>query len=115
MLIPAVIFCQPVSLDTIEAVALNANRALKTESNKDLKVLEIIPISKEISNLGHIVNLNDNSFILLSGDYSIEPILGYCLTGNFSFSDAPPGLIYLIEKYESEIKYSRNNKLVSCK
>jgi hypothetical protein len=107
----AVLFSQPVSIDTIRMISLNANQIINNKVNQDLRIVEILPISEKKIDLGHIVNFNDNSYVIVSGDYSIPPILGYSQNNQFSFDKAPPGLLYLLERYKAEINYSRVHRL----
>ncbi|MGM0528697.1 MAG: C10 family peptidase [Bacteroidota bacterium] len=110
-LFPGLLFSQPVDLQIIKAVALNANHVLRNEYNSKVKILEILPFLKEEPDVGYIINFDNNSFIILSGDYSIKPILGYSFEGVFDFTNAPPGLLHLIDRYSADILYSRNNNL----
>lgn len=105
------LFSQPVDIETIKLVAKNANQVLKNEIDKNVEITEILPISEKETDIGYIINFNDNSFLILSGDYSIKPILGHCNESKFSFNEAPPGLKYLLARYEAEIKYARDNSI----
>ncbi len=111
ILLSPVLFSQPVSLDTIRMIALNANQIINNKVNQDLRIVEILPISEKKIDVGHIVNFNDNSFVIVSGDYSIPPVLGYSQNNQFSFDKASPGLLYLLERYKAEINYSRDHRL----
>ena len=45
---------------------------------------------------------NDGGFVLVSGDDSVEPILGYADEGYIDMNDLPDGLQYLLECYAAE-------------
>ncbi|MFO8234736.1 MAG: Spi family protease inhibitor [Bacteroidales bacterium] len=102
---------QEVDFKTVEKVSLNVHSLLIATEDKEVKISKIIPISKDESSLGYIINFDDNSFLIISGDYAIKPVLGYCKKNGFSYDNVPPGLLYLINRYEAEIKYARDNRL----
>ena len=46
----------------------------------------------------------DNAFVIISGDDSTMPVLGYCDKGKFDVNNAPDGLKDLIRYYQQEVK-----------
>ncbi|HOP05152.1 MAG TPA: C10 family peptidase [Tenuifilaceae bacterium] len=94
---------QEVDIRTIERVAINAYKELKQAKSKEYKINETIPIkSDDFGILYYIININKEGVVIVSAEKSMTPILGRSLNGNFSYEKAPPGLIYLLEKYKIE-------------
>ena len=53
----------------------------------------------------YVFNLSgDGGFVVVSGDDSVEPILGYADEGNIDLENLPDGLRYLLNSYAEEIK-----------
>ena len=51
-----------------------------------------------------IFNLNPTGYIIITADDNAEPLIGYGLDNNFSFDDAPPALLFLLEEYKEEME-----------
>lgn len=43
----------------------------------------------------------DNGFIVVSGDYSLRPVLGYSDSGSFNLSQMPPNMKWWLSEYEN--------------
>lgn len=105
------LFGQEVDRETIRTVALTASRAYNPLLEESIKITNLVPISEKEPGIGYIVNISDSSFVIVSGDYSIKPILGHSNNGPFTWDNIPTGLQYLLSKYEAGIKYSRDHNL----
>lgn len=46
----------------------------------------------------------DNGFIVVSGDDSLRPVLGYSDSGSFNLSQMPPNMKWWLSEYENEIR-----------
>lgn len=108
------IFAQPVDMKTIERVAINAYSELAIETGRVLldkiAITEVIPVKDGAENLLYcIVNIMDSGFTIVSADKMMIPVLGRSLKGKFSFDKAPPGLLYLLEKYKHEVVIARKS------
>ncbi|MDY0370665.1 MAG: C10 family peptidase, partial [Bacteroidales bacterium] len=108
------IFAQPVDMKSIERVAINAYSELAIETGRVLldkiAITEVIPVKDDAENLLYcIVNIMDSGFTIVSADKMMIPVLGRSLKGQFSFDKAPPGLLYLLEKYKYEGDIARNS------
>lgn len=87
-----------------------------TKSGKELRMyksLELTNISTRSLNLDnfYIFNLNDNQgWVIVSGDDSVTPILGYSTNGNFNIDNIGPNTKELLDSYNKQIQYAIDNK-----
>lgn len=87
-----------------------------TKSGKVLRMyksLELINISTKSLNFDnfYIFNLNDNQgWVIVSGDDSVTPILGYSTNGNFNIDNIGPNTRELLDSYNKQIQYAIDNK-----
>lgn len=51
----------------------------------------------------YIFNTGDEGFVIIAGDYGMDPVLGYSTTGGFDVSNIPDGLIILLESYSQNV------------
>lgn len=107
------IFAKNVGLITAQKVALNAFSKSSGLSKASLQIKETIPVDQNGELVYTIFNFNPNGFIIISADDATVPVLGYGLDSNFSFSDAPPGLFFLLKGYKNEIKIIKEKKLIA--
>ena len=59
----------------------------------------------------YIFNAQEGGFVIISGDERTDDVLAYSENGRFDMDDMPGGLKYLLDKYESEIKFIQANNL----
>lgn len=58
----------------------------------------------------YVFNKGENGgFIIVSGDDTTEPILGYCDEGSFDYDNLPPALQALLERHASQIAWLKEN------
>lgn len=112
------IFAQPVDMKSIERVAINAYSELAIETGRELldkiAITEVIPVKDDAGFLLYcIVNIMDSGFTIVSAEKMMIPVLGRSIKGQFSYDKAPPGLLYLLEKYKHEIMLAREKGLGS--
>jgi len=53
----------------------------------------------------------DNGFLVIAGDDAVEPVLAYSFTSGFDYDNAAPGALFMIEEYQNEIRYVRENQI----
>ena len=58
----------------------------------------------------YIYGFNDGGFVIVSGDDSTIPILGYSLKSKFQEDDIPPALQDLLNHYSEQINYAIESK-----
>ena len=59
----------------------------------------------------YIFNNEDGGFVIVSGDDATEEILGYSDTGKLDVNNIPEGMQELLDGYQAEITYARNNEI----
>lgn len=58
----------------------------------------------------YVFNRGENQgFVIVAGDDAVNPILGYSDKGSFDIHQAPEVLVYLLEEYQNQIEWLRNN------
>ncbi len=57
----------------------------------------------------YIFNNEDGGFVIVSGDDATNEILGYSDTGKLDVNNIPEGMQELLDGYQAEITYARNN------
>ncbi|MDP3912515.1 MAG: C10 family peptidase [Bacteroidota bacterium] len=75
----------------------------------------IIPLVKNNDTLIYIVTFSPKGFVIISADNSAPPILGQCENAEYNPEIMPPGLLYLIEKYQYSISEMKENKSLATK
>jgi hypothetical protein len=93
-----------VELNNVEKIA---KEVYKRKNNVgDVKIAKPIPIvSNSVKDtLLYIVPYEKDGFAIVSGIFEVSPILGFCDSGIYNPDIMPPGLLYLIDKYKSEIE-----------
>jgi hypothetical protein len=108
---PVFLPAKDVDLKTAQKVAINAFSEYSGLSKGSVTISETIPVEKDGEIVFRVFNLNRNGFIIISAEDNALPILGYGTDANFSFDDAPPGLLFLLDGYKKEIKAIKEKKL----
>lgn len=104
-----------VSYDTAYKIAKNLRLDEFEESSSDKKTLTSFKYIKDnntnFGNLFYIANYSNNSFVVISGDKRLIPILAFSTEGNFEFKKnrLPGGLIDWFNEAESNIVKARTN------
>lgn len=104
-------YAQKVSRAEVEKVALNVLKR-ETINRSDMAVKKVTSISSEgIQDLMHIVEYPEGGFSIISGDKAAPAVLGFCESGQYDPENMPSGLLYLMERYEYELKALRADKI----
>ncbi len=80
-------------------------------AKNSLEIKEIISVEQKGTLVYRIFNLKPTGYIVITADDNAEPVIGYGLDSNFSFDNAPPALLFLLEGYKQEMEYIIKNKL----
>lgn len=109
-------FSQNVGLNIARKVAENFYS--QYSKNKSLGINANVVYSK-VSNedtLIYIFNMGNEGFVIVAGDYSAVPVLGFSDEGNFiSYNNAAPALLDLLEAYSEKISYLKSQKKLNCR
>lgn len=100
-----------VTLKTASQVALNVFAEKSGISKSKLKIKDVIPVENADRVLYRIFNFTPIGYIVITADDNAEPLIGYGLSSNFSFDDAPPSLLFLLGEYKAEMKGIIKNNL----
>jgi hypothetical protein len=57
-----------------------------------------------------VYNVGNSGFVVISGDYSVMPVLAYSNEGNFNYNDLAPATVDWMQHYSNQILAGRNNK-----
>ena len=63
----------------------------------------------------YVFNHEEGGFVIVSGDDATEEILGYSDTGTFDTNNIPENMKELLDGYQEEITFARNNGLKKAK
>lgn len=115
------LFAAPVSEEEATQLAYNFfnlnSKTEKTKINLTYKHIESIGNQTIKSNVEtayyYIFNKSNNSFVIISGDDLIYPILAYSNESNFDFNNISPATKDWIDQYSKQIKYVLENNLKS--
>lgn len=104
-----------VDSSTAETVAKNY-LVLKGQAILAAKEFDVVIENKFKQNITYyIYGFNDGGFIIVSGDDSTLPILGYSLKSKFKKDELPPALIDLLNHYSEQINYAIESKTDNSK
>lgn len=85
--------------------------ALKGQAILPTKEFDVVIENKFNQNITYyIYGFNDGGFVIVSGDDSTIPILGYSLKSKFQEDNIPPALQDLLNHYSEQINYSIESK-----
>lgn len=97
---------QPVSRET-------ARRAATTFlNNNGAKTAQLTDVSAEIGFANLYVFTNDQSFVILSADSRVQPVLGYSFDNAF-LVDIPDNLRWWLQGYEEQVQTAIDNHLTA--
>ncbi|MBI9039412.1 MAG: C10 family peptidase [Bacteroidales bacterium] len=77
----------------------------------DLKITDHFVISGSKVIALHCFNINKGGFVIVSGDNSVLPVLGYSFLGKYSNIDKPPQFEGWINFYVDQIVFAIENKI----
>lgn len=99
-------FAQRVSVETASRVAENFHIQSKRDLGFDPKhsVMELAQ-ARSAGNVSayYVFNSEDSGFVLVSGNYSCHPVLGFSTEGTFDPELVPPALAYMLDEFEKEV------------
>ena len=105
------LYAKNVDLNKAKQVALNVFSKESGLSKKSIVIKNVIPFENKGELVFRIFNLSPKGYIVVSAEDNTIPILGYGLDSNFSFDDAPPALLSLLDEYKNEISYIKEKGL----
>lgn len=108
-----ILFAAPVHKNTAETLALNYYLfTLNETQSKHVAISSVYtdldPITGQI--YFYAVNFSDTGFVLVSGDNTIAPVLGYSHSSFFTGSNYPVQLVGLLNEYRSLIAHASTNE-----
>ncbi len=77
----------------------------------DLRISDHFIIKGTEANALHCFNINKGGFVIVSGDDSVLPVLGYSFSGEYSDIDKPPQFEDWIKFYVNQIDFAIKNKI----
>ena len=121
LLVASSVFCQQVTQQEAVKAAVNTMRYNGRTSMAESSVLSVNTKSRGDTILMYEVIFQSGELVLLSGNKSCLPVLGYCLPSSSStpqsilnnYPDIPAGLRDMLGEYEEQIVYCFRNNLTS--
>ena len=113
----SILYINAKEIDTKQAkkVALNFYFERANYDHKlnylDLKTTDHFYIKGLKSTVLHCFNINKGGFVIVSGDDSVLPVLGYSFSGKYSDIDKPPQFEDWIKFYVHQIDFAIENKI----
>lgn len=113
-----VLSAKPITKETAQKVALNwylssAGFTKNAQVSSSVMVNQVIELQFANEILIYAINISNNSFVLVSADDSVMPILGYSSGNWFDSEKVPDGLKMLIESYKEQILFSKKSNNLS--
>lgn len=109
VILPILLLGQRVELATIEKAAINVHK-LYFPARLSNEIKKVNSFSSQMEeDLLHVVEYESGGFSIISGDWSVDPILGYSTTGVYDTLTMPPGLVYLIRRYQWDMESVRED------
>ena len=98
-----------------KANSVDAERARRVATtflnNNGARSIELADVTSVVGFSNVYVFTTETSFVLMSADDCVQPILGYSLTGRFDFENMPDNKRAWIQGYSNEIRYAVDNQL----
>lgn len=98
------------AIKVAEIIAKNNSKSTDINKNNIIVFTEKKATNKGKDTLLYVCKLTNKGFIIIAADKNIPPVLGYCKNGIFNLDSLPPGLIYLLNKYQYETKQIQKTK-----
>ncbi len=70
---------------------------------KNIQIKSIEEFKSNTAVLYYIVNYENNGFVLISGNYTTEPLIAYSFESNFNINNSSPGLKDMLNIYEKQL------------
>ena len=114
-------FASPVSKERALKFANNFLSSKNIGRTLQLTLVENTPTTKRLAKAQsvdaasyYVFNNVGGGFIIISGDDSTEPVLGYSDDGFFDPEQMPDNMKAFLERYEAEVEFARANRLPSA-
>ena len=114
-------FASPVSKERALKFANNFLSSKNIGRTLQLTLVENTPTTKRLAKAQSVdaasyyaFNNVGGGFIIISGDDSTEPVLGYSDDGFFDPEQMPDNMKAFLERYEAEVEFARANRLPSA-
>jgi hypothetical protein len=88
-----------------------AQKVLTDKNHSSYKIKEIIPSLYKSDTVLYFATLDKGGFLIVSADNTAPPVLGETYYGEYNTAKMPPGLLYLIERYQYSINYLKTNNI----
>ena len=95
---------QPETARSVARTFLSSNRA---ETNN------LVDVSAEAGFPNLYIFTTEHSFVIMSADDCVQPVLGYSLTGSFDVENIPFNMRDWLQGYSDEIQYAVENNIRS--
>lgn len=120
------LFATPISLETAKEVATNfyLSKVNIQSSGRNVSVVlthqeKAVVIDNQIQKtptvLYFVFNVDNQGFVIVSGDDRLIPIIAYSTESQFQTQDMPIHISKWFEQYKSEIRYVLDNKIPADK
>ena len=80
-------------------------------NNNGAKSSQITDLSKAVGFPNLYIFTTEQSFVVMSADDCVQPVLGYSLTGSFAADDMPDNVRGWLQGYNEEIQFAMDNKM----
>ena len=101
----------PVNKEIAKKIALNwfSFQSIEKVSNLDIQSTEELVFNNETGI--YAINFKNSGFVIVSADDIVKPILAYSLENIFNNENSSPAVKSLIQGYQEEINYAKENYL----
>ncbi|NLJ82295.1 MAG: hypothetical protein GX330_04120, partial [Bacteroidales bacterium] len=107
-------FAQNVPLKTAEIIATNflAHQKGKIQKNNSLIVKDIHTEIDKGNTLYHIVSYEEGGFVVVSGNYTMSPVLAYSTENQINTESLNPALKMWIESHYNDVSEMHSEKVI---
>lgn len=108
MLVTVFLLSDQIDISLAKIVAQNVYNE-RFDTNDDFIITEAYIEQETDSIYYYIFDINNSSYIIISAENYLYPVLGYCYNNPFSLSNRPPAFVNLLNSYKETIIEIRNN------
>lgn len=102
----------PIDEEKAKSIAQQYLRYQSTQQGKylikgaipNVKISRASLVRQDIPDFYIVTNADSTGFVLIADDDAINPVLGYSLTGSFSFENMPPALILMMKQHAARLE-----------
>lgn len=109
LLSPVIVLAQEVSYNEAEIAAMNYYK-YKCKSNTDIAIKDTCIGEYNDHNSWYAFNFEPEGYVIIAGNKSAGPVLGYSNIGSISMKNPSPEWLFLMSEYEIYIDSLFNNK-----